>query len=80
MGSGYFGTVSCGVWEDDVGNRLNVAAKILKKETSPQEKVKFLQEAAILGQFQHQNIIKLYGVVTVGNPVSGRYFTHVIFV
>ena len=29
-----------------------------------------LQEAAIMGQFHHPNIIKLHGVVTVGEPVS----------
>ena len=35
-----------------------------------EEKVKFLQEAAIMGQFRHPNIVKLMGVVTVGEPVS----------
>ena len=34
------------------------------------DKVKFLQEAAIMGQFRHPNVVKLYGVVTVGEPVS----------
>ena len=29
-----------------------------------------LQEAAIMGQFHHPNIIKLHGVVTVGEPIS----------
>ena len=32
--------------------------------------IKFLQEAAIMGQFHHPNIIKLHGVVTTGEPVS----------
>ena len=35
-----------------------------------EEKVRFLQEAAIMGQFSHPNVVKLYGVVTVGEPVS----------
>lgn len=44
--------------------------KTLKSGLSEGEKVKFLQEAAIVGQFSHPNIIKLHGVVTVGEPVS----------
>ena len=35
-----------------------------------EEKIKFLQEAAIMGQFRHPNVVKLMGVVTVGEPVS----------
>ena len=32
-------------------------------------KVKFLQEAAINGQFKHPNVVTLLGVVTAGDPV-----------
>lgn len=70
LGSGHFGTVSCGQWEDESGRKLPVAVKSLKIENPQLEKVKFLQEAAIMGQFYHPNIVRLYGVVTVGNPVS----------
>ena len=49
---------------------MQVAVKALNKGTSEGEKVKFLQEAAIMGQFFHPNIIKLHGVVTMENPVS----------
>ena len=28
----------------------------------------FLQEAAIMGQFNHDNVVKLYGVVTAVEP------------
>ena len=38
-------------------------------QLSEQDKVRFLQEAAILGQFQHPNIVRLHGVVTVSDPV-----------
>ena len=44
--------------------------KILKTGSSSTDKVKFLQEAAIMGQFFHPNIVRLHGVVTVGEPVS----------
>ena len=32
--------------------------------------MKLLQEAAILGQFRHEHIVHLVGVVTVDEPVS----------
>ena len=47
-----------------------MAVKTLKVEASEEKIVKFLQEAAINGQFHHPNIVKLHGVVTVGEPVS----------
>lgn len=49
---------------------VEVAVKMLKTGASEQEKLKFLQEAAINGQFHHPNIVGLLGVVTVGEPVS----------
>ena len=38
--------------------------------SNEEEKVKFLQEAAIMGQFRHPSVVKLMGVVTLGEPVS----------
>ena len=35
--------------------------------------MKFLQEAAIMAQFKHPNVVSLYGVVTQGKPVSEVY-------
>ena len=52
------------------GGQLNVAIKMLKDGASEEDKVKFLQEAAIMGQFSHPNVVKMYGVVTIDNPVS----------
>ena len=49
---------------------LEVAVKMLKSGSDETDEVKFLQEAAIMGQFKHPNVIKLHGVVTVGTPVS----------
>ena len=68
LGSGQFGTVNQGVWLSPNGP-VDVAIKTFNNKTSEEEKVKFLQEAAIMGQFHHPNIVKLYGVVTVGEPV-----------
>ena len=44
---------------------------MMKPSIAEDAKVKFLQEAAIMGQFSHSNVVKLHGVVTVGDPVSG---------
>ncbi len=49
---------------------MEVAVKRLKPKATEKDKVKFLQEAAIMGQFLHPNVIKLQGVVTIGEPVS----------
>ena len=49
--------------------RQEVAIKQLSG-ASEKDTVKFLKEAAIMGQFSHPNIISLLGVVTVGEPVS----------
>ena len=70
LGSGQFGIVSKGVWESPKG-ALEVAVKQLQPGASEEDKVKFLQEAAINGQFRHPNVVMLMGVVTAGEPVSG---------
>ncbi|XP_019849286.1 PREDICTED: uncharacterized protein LOC100642048 [Amphimedon queenslandica] len=64
LGSGQFGTVYEGMWLSKP-----VAIKTLKNSSVEQDKVKFLQEAAIMGQFHHPNIVKLHGMVTVGEPL-----------
>ena len=68
IGSGQFGTVSKGLWT--YGNdSMQVAVKALNSEAGEGEFIKFLQEAAIMGQFLHPNIVRLHGVITVGRPV-----------
>ena len=59
-----------GVWLLSGGSR-EVAVKMLKEGAPESEKIRFLQEAAINGQFWHPNVVKLMGVVTIGEPVSG---------
>ena len=72
LGEGEFGTVNKGVWQSPVGG-MEVAVKQLRPGASEEEKVKFLQEAAINGQFRHPNVVKLMGVVTAGEPVSALH-------
>ena len=75
LGSGQFGTVNRGVWQSGGQAGVEVALKMLQEGTSEQDTVRFLQEAAINGQFKHPNIVRLLGVVTVGQPVSGHLCT-----
>lgn len=57
-----------GLWQSPVGV-IEVAIKTLKQGSDENDTIKFLQEAAINGQFRHKNVVKLHGVVTVGEPV-----------
>lgn len=69
IGSGQFGQVNRGVWQRPAGEAIDVAIKTLKEGVKEEDRVRFLQEAAISGQFQHPNVVRLQGVVTVGEPV-----------
>ena len=69
LGSGQFGMVYKGVLQS-AGGEVEVAVKTLKEGSEKEDRVKFLQEAAIMGQFKHPNVVTMYGVVTDGEPVS----------
>ena len=69
LGSGQFGTVDKAVWSTKSGTQ-EVAVKSLARGSLETEKVKFLQEAAIMDQFRHPNVVHLHGVITSGEPVS----------
>ena len=46
-----------------------VAVKSMQGETGEEDRIKFLQEAAIMGQFKHPYILRILGYMT-GDPVS----------
>ena len=69
LGSGQYGSVSRATWRFPSGVK-KVAVKVMRPSAADNARVKFLQEAAIMGQFFHSNVARLYGVVTVGEPVS----------
>jgi len=69
LGSGQFGEVFRGVWHCSNSEDVAVAVKTLKQGCDNQERVKFLQEAAIMNQFRHFNVVTMYGSITVGEPV-----------
>jgi len=64
LGSGEFGIVAHAMWKPSSGKKVEVAVKTLNENVSTKDRVRFLQEAAIMCQFDHQNVIKLHGVVT----------------
>jgi len=73
LGSGHFGKVDRGLWKSSKNNSIvpvEVALKSLTEGASDVNEVKFLQEAAIMAQFEHPNVVSLYGVVSEGKPVS----------
>ena len=55
---------------DSEDTRVEVAVKTMEQGASEEERVKFLQEAAIMGQFKnHPNIVRILGIV-LDAPVS----------
>ena len=83
LGSGQFGVVFKGEWviparaEVEGGGKLDVAVKKLKDGAKEEDRVKFLQEAAIIGQFSHPNVVKLHGIV-IGEQVRAHHVIHAI--
>lgn len=72
LGAGQFGSVKKGFWK--IGkSEFEVALKMLSQESESVSRVRFLQEAAIMAQFRHPNIVSLYGVVSKDEPVSNSY-------
>ena len=47
-----------------------VAIKALSGQHGQEGRVKLLQEAAIMSQFKHPNVVKLYGVVSDEHQVG----------
>ncbi|XP_051280918.1 ephrin type-A receptor 2 isoform X1 [Dicentrarchus labrax] len=64
IGAGEFGEVYRGILKVPGRKEVAVAIKTLKPGYSEKQRQDFLSEASIMGQFSHQNIIRLEGVVT----------------
>lgn len=47
-----------------------MAVKELKSGAEEEDRVKLLKEAAIMSQFNHTNVVKLHGIVSIDEPVS----------
>ncbi|XP_067631079.1 activated Cdc42 kinase-like [Eurosta solidaginis] len=62
LGTGEFGIVQQGVWTNGT-ERIQVAIKCLCRERMQSNPMEFLKEAAIMHSIEHENIVRLYGVV-----------------
>ena len=71
LGEGNFGEVSKAILTETAGlPGYIVAVKVLKENvdaTSAREQ--FLSEASLMAQFSHDNVTRLIGVVTIGEPM-----------
>lgn len=63
--TGEYGEVCCGRLKFPTKREVCVAIKTLKAGFTEQQRRDFLSEASIMGQFDHPNIIRLEGVVTM---------------
>ena len=70
LGSGAFGVVKKALYEppDRAVPEHQVALKLLHEGPTEAEELEFAREAIVTAQFDHPNVIKLVGVVTVGTP------------
>ena len=75
LGQGEFGEVYKGVWTSKRGT-VEIAVKTLhgnekgKGTGGSNGRVELLKEAATMGQFNHPNVVALYGVVDTTDTVS----------
>ena len=66
LGSGQFGVVQHGIWriKSETGCQdKDVAVKTSENGSKLEERVKFLQEAVIMGQFKNPYILQIFGII-----------------
>ncbi|XP_074655851.1 activated Cdc42 kinase-like isoform X2 [Tubulanus polymorphus] len=63
LGTGEFGTVQQGIWTNEDGERIQVAIKCVSKERMQHGPQDFLKEATVMHAIDHDNIVRMYGVV-----------------
>ena len=68
LGKGEFGMVYKGEWVGSLQGPLQVAVKSLHRQVK-ESRYKLLKEAAIMGQFDHPYVVRLYGVIDKPNKV-----------
>eukprot|EP00730_Choanoeca_flexa_P004721 TRINITY_DN11783_c0_g1_i1.p1 TRINITY_DN11783_c0_g1~~TRINITY_DN11783_c0_g1_i1.p1 ORF type:complete len:1320 (+),score=353.99 TRINITY_DN11783_c0_g1_i1:92-3961(+) len=70
LGKGAFGVVYKGLMSEGgaIPDYL-VAVKSLHPSSSVSDRTELLEEAAVMAQFNHRNVVSLVGVVTVGKPL-----------
>nr|CDJ93716.1 SH2 motif and Tyrosine protein kinase domain containing protein [Haemonchus contortus] len=71
IGEGAFGEVYKGLLQDGIwGARIPVAIKTLHSTNmTADDRIQFLQEASIMREFKHENVVRLHGVCTSKEPI-----------
>ncbi|XP_069467203.1 ephrin type-A receptor 2 isoform X2 [Ambystoma mexicanum] len=69
IGAGEFGEVFKGILKLPGKKESPVAIKTLKAGYTEKQRIDFLSEASIMGQFSHHNIIRLEGVISKYKPM-----------
>ena len=78
IGHGNFADIHKATWsKPKQDEECYVATKTLVSK-APKDKVRFLQEAHIMSQFNHNNIVKIYGVLAEKKPVSVKQCNNVL--
>ena len=76
IGKGNFATVHVAEWVTAKGESIQVAVKELVDNASLSDRIKFLQEAVIMGQFCHPHIVQLVGV----SSANSKYVSTVLHI
>ena len=66
---GAFGTVRRAMLRPECGEPATVAVKMLRPHAQPRDKRRFLEEAVLMGVFDHRHVLRLLGCVSVGEPL-----------
>ena len=66
---GDFVDVNKAIWKGKERD-LDILVKSLVEGAPQDEKIKLLQEAVVMGQFHHPNILQFYGIVDEDSTVS----------
>ena len=69
LGQGSFGMVYEGIAHDLAGvPEMRVAVKTVNENASIRDRIEFLHEASVVKAFNSNHVVKLIGVVSIGQP------------
>ena len=77
LGKGEFGMVHKGEWAGSPQGPLKVAVKSLHRH-EVESRYNLLKEAAILEQFNHPYVVRLYGIIDQSNKVMHTHIQYTI--
>ncbi|GAB1605928.1 activated Cdc42 kinase-like isoform X3 [Argonauta hians] len=63
LGEGEFGVVEQGIWTTENNEKVQVAIKCLSRDRMQNGVAEFLKEANIMQTIDHENIVRMFGVV-----------------